>query len=141
MDQETKFWGCTITGTLFLLMLCGAATMYGCPKYKVWEQGLAGQAELRRAEQNRQVAIEEARAKRQSAVELAQAEVERAKGVAEANRIIGSSLHGNEDYLRYLWIQSLETTAAQGDKVIYMPTEASLPILEANRLKQAESTP
>ena len=61
---------------------------------------------------------------------MAQAEVERAKGVARANKIIGDSLQGNEAYLRYLWIQGLQTNKMN---VVYIPTEASLPILEASR--------
>ena len=61
---------------------------------------------------------------------LASAEVERAKGVAEANKIIGESLNGNDAYLRYLWIERL---GQNGQDVIYIPTEAGLPILEAGR--------
>lgn len=73
----------------------------------------------------------EATAKRDAAKMLAEAEIERAKGVAQANRIIGDSLTNNEAYLRYLWVQSL----AEGkSEVIYVPTEASLPVLEAGRL-------
>jgi hypothetical protein len=46
---------------------------------------------------------------------------------------IGDSLKGNEAYLRYLWINNSD---GNGDKqVIYVPTEAGLPILEAGRLK------
>ena len=56
--------------------------------------------------------------------------MERAKGVAEANRIIGESLKGNESYLRYLWIQNLESGS---NSVVYVPTEAGLPILEAGK--------
>lgn len=118
--------------------LLTAAIMGGCPRYNVWEQGLAGQAALRRAEQDRQIAVQEAHAKMESAQLLAQAEVERAKGVAAANKIIGDSLKQNEDYLRYLWI----TDVAGGDKsktVVYIPTEANLPILEAG--KRPESQP
>lgn len=105
---------------------------WGCPHYSVWQQGLAGEAELRRAEQNRKIVVQEAEAKKEASTSLAQAEVERAKGVAEANKIIGESLAGNEAYLRYLWIQGLENGAAP--TVIYVPTEAGLPILEAGRL-------
>ena len=65
---------------------------------------------------------------------LAQAEVERAKGVAQANKIIGEGLRGHEEYLRYLWIMSLEHAAHKGETIVYIPTEANLPILEANRL-------
>lgn len=125
-------------GFVVLLLLAGIVVvpMYGCPKYKVWQQGQEGQAELSRAQQNRQIAVQEAQAKKEAAVELAQAEVERAKGVAKANEIIGNSLKGNESYLHYLQIHALEATAQAGDKVIYVPTEANLPILESGRLRR-----
>jgi regulator of protease activity HflC (stomatin/prohibitin superfamily) len=113
---------------LLVLGLLTAVGMWGCPQYNVYQQQLAGEAELKRAEQNRQIAIQEARAKLESAKMLGDAEVERAKGVSEANRIIGDSLRGNEGYLRYLWIQGLQTNQMQ---VVYVPTEAGLPILEA----------
>lgn len=105
--------------------------MWGCPQYNVWQRGLAGQAELKQAEWNRQILIREAEAKKDSATMLAAAEVERAKGVAEANTIIGQSLKENEAYLRYLWIQGLQDGSSE---IIYVPTEANLPILEASRL-------
>ena len=95
---------------------------------KPWFAGQAGKAELAQAEQNRQIAILEATAKKEAAIQLAQAEIERAKGVAESNRIIGEGLKGNEEYLRYLWIQTLND---DNNKVIYIPTEANLPITEA----------
>lgn len=107
-----------------------AAGMYGCPQYHVWQSGLAGQAELRRAEQNRQIAVQEAHAKKDAAVLLADAEIARANGVAAANKIIGDSLKNNEAYLRYLFVNNLEHTKNQ---VIYVPTEANLPLLEAGR--------
>ena len=105
-------------------------SLWGCPHYKVYQQGLSGEAKLREAESSRQILVQESQAKRDSAKLLAEAEIERAKGAAEANRIIGEGLKGNHEYLMYLWIQSL------GDKdnhVIYVPTEANLPILEAAR--------
>ena len=118
-----------------------ALGMYGYPQYNVWQQGLAGEAELRRAEQNRQITIEEAEAENTAAESKAEArikiataearaEVVRAGGVAEANTIIGESLKDNESYLRYLWIQGLHDGSSE---VIYIPTEANLPILEATR--------
>ena len=56
----------------------------------------------------------------------------RAEGVAKANKIIGDFLEGNEGYLRYLWIQGLQTNQMQE---VYVQTEANLPILETQRLK------
>lgn len=101
--------------------------------YSVWSQSKAGEAELKKAEWTRQIAIKEAQAKKDSAIMLAQAEVARARGVAEANKIIGQSLKDNESYLRYLWIDNIHNTKNQ---IIYIPTEGSLPILEANRNKK-----
>lgn len=119
-------------GSLVFMVLAGTLclTMWGCPRYTVYQQGMAGEAELRRAEQNRQIAVNEAEAKRDAAKMLAEAEIERAKGVAEANKIIGESLEGNESYLRYLWVQGLQEGS---NSVIYVPTEANLPILEAGK--------
>ena len=129
-----------ISGILAFLVLLGLG-MYGCPQYNVWEQGLAGEAELRRAEQNRQITIEEAMAENTAAESNAEArikiatadakaEVIQAGGVSQANRIIGESLKDNESYLRYLWIKGLHDGSSE---VIYIPTEANLPILEATR--------
>ena len=100
------------------------------PNWNVWRKELAGKGQLREAEWNRRILVEEAEAKRQASTLQAQAEVERAKGVAEANQIIGDSLDGSEAYLRYLWIQGLQDGSSE---VIYVPTEANLPILEAGR--------
>jgi regulator of protease activity HflC (stomatin/prohibitin superfamily) len=99
----------------------------------VWQQSKSGEAELAHAEFSRQIATCEANAKKESAKALAEAEIIRAEGVAKANLIIGDSLKNSEAYLRYLYINQL----ADGNNktVIYVPTEATLPILEANRMK------
>ena len=104
--------------------------MVGWPQYRVWQQNKEGEAELARAEQNRQIAIQEARAKEESAKSLANAEIIRAKGVAEANKIIGDSLQNNDAYIHYLWIETLKESK---DQVIYIPTEAGIPITESAR--------
>lgn len=106
---------------------------WGIPTYLVWQKGLSGKAELKKADWDRQVVVQEAKAKMNAATLLAKAEVERAKGVAQANKIIGDSLEHNEAYLRYLWIDNLKN---EHNQVIYVPTEANLPILEANRLNK-----
>lgn len=119
------------------VILLAIVLMAGCPTYRVWEQEMAGKAALQRATQDRQIAVQEAQAKMESAKLLAQSEVERARGVAEANQIIGDSLKGNESYLRYLWIEGLKTNQMQ---VVYVPTEAGLPVLEAG-LRPGATTP
>lgn len=106
------------------------------PKYNVYEQEMEGQAQFAKAESTRKVAVLEAQAKMDASKLLAQAEIERAKGVAEANRIIGDSLKGNEDYLHYLWINNLHEGK---NDVIYIPTEAGIPIMEAGRRSKPEA--
>lgn len=120
--------GVLVTLGVIALVLVGVG--WGGPRYRVYAQELRGKAALVEAESNRRIAVLEAEAARDAAVALAAAEIERAKGVAEANRIIGDSLKGNEGYLRYLYIDALKTTPNQ---TIYIPTEAGLPILEAQR--------
>jgi endonuclease/exonuclease/phosphatase (EEP) superfamily protein YafD len=135
-----------IGGILFLAVLGTIALVIALwlwPKYRVYAEELAGEARLKEAEWSKQILIEEAKAQQQASLLQAQtkvtlakaqgqAEVERAKATAEANRIIGESLKGNEAYLRYLWIEGLKD--GKGER-IYIPTEAGLPILEAGRGK------
>lgn len=120
----------SIGGILFLMLLV-LGGMVGCPQYEVYSQRLTGEAELARAQQNRQIAVNEAQAKLDAAKLLAQAEVERAKGVAGANQIIAGGLKDNEAYLRYLWITEVAGKASK--EIVYVPTEANIPILEAGK--------
>jgi hypothetical protein len=129
--SEGSFMGAIVTGGVILAVLSVPSCMYVYPQYRVWEQGLVGEAELKRAEQNRRIKVQEAQAVLDSSKLLGDAEVMRSRGVAEANKIIGDSLKGNDGYLRYLWIQGLQTNQMQ---VIYVPTEANLPLMEATRL-------
>ena len=97
-----------------------------------------GKSILIEAESSKKAMIEQAKAENEAAtlqaeakVKIAkaeaQAEIERAYGVAKANEIIGNSLKGNSEYLRYLQIEAIK----QAKGTVYIPTEARLPILEA----------
>ncbi len=131
--KETAIASAVWIGTgIFALSTIIGGCAYIKPKWGVWAAEMEGAAELAQAEQNRKITVLEAQAKLESAKALAAAEVERARGVAEANTIIGESLKGNEAYLRWQWIQNLESG---GNSVIYVPTEAGLPILEAGARK------
>lgn len=137
MNNKAQSNTAFVIGCVFLGIIIIVFAMFGFPMLKPWWSSQTGKAELAQAEQNRQIAVLEATAKKESAIQLAQAEIERAKGVAEANKIIGESLQGNEDYLRYLWIT--DVAGANLDKtVVYVPTEANLPILEANRMQSTQ---
>lgn len=133
---------------LLLALLLGIFTlgggiggcMYVVPQYNVYSQRMEGQAQYQKAESTRQVRILEARAAFESADMTAKAEVRRAEGVAAANKIIAEGLGGPEGYLRWRYIEMLEDTGkADGHSrdVIYIPTEAGLPILEAGKRPEA----
>lgn len=130
-------------GDLFKLVVIAVAVaslpiggcMYGYPQYQIYSARMAGEAELAQANYSKQVQVQDAIAKKDSAQALADAEVIRAQGVANANKIVSEGLGGPEGYLRYLWINKLSESEGKGGQVVYVPTEAGLPILEANRLK------
>ncbi len=120
----------SLVGGAVMIILALAAVMWILPTWNVWRAEMSGKAALAQAENERRVLIEEARAQAEAAVFLREAEIERARGVAEANEIIANGLGGPDGYLRYLWIQKL---GSNQQDVIYVPTEAGIPILEAGR--------
>ena len=131
--EDGKFQLSGLIVPLLVLVVGTVATLgvaVGYPKYLIWQQEQEGAAELAKAEQNRQIAIQEAKAKEESAKSLANAEVIRAEGVAKANKIIGDSLQNNDAYIHYLWIEALKESK---DQVIYIPTEAGIPVTESAR--------
>lgn len=132
MDSENKFWAKIVSVAAVIIVALIGLTMWIIPQYRVWSARMEGEAELAQAEGNRQIAVKEAQAKKEAASLLAEAEIERAKGVAKANEIIGNSLKNNDAYLRWLWIENLDKG---NNSVIYIPTEAGLPILEAGKRK------
>lgn len=126
ITQDGEIHNSTILLLIVALLGCVAFGAWGCPTYCVWQQRLSGEAELAKATQNRQIKIQEAQAQKESATLLAEAEVERAKGAAKSADIIRATL--TDSYLRYLWIQSINV---DGNKeVIYIPTEAGLPLMK-----------
>ena len=105
--------------------------VFGIQYFKVFSSEQSGKAELAQAEWNRQIIVRQAQAKKDAATLEAEAAITKAHGVSEANRIIANGLGGPEGYLRYLYIEML---MEQKDKqIIYIPTEAGLPILEAGK--------
>lgn len=104
--------------------------LVGCPYYQVWQQEMSGKAEYAKAEQNRKIKIEEAKANLEAEKLNAQAEIERAKGAAKAIEIENGSI--TPTYIQYLWVR--QQNAQTNNKIIYIPTEAGLPVLEAGRV-------
>ena len=117
-----------IAAVVLFLILGG---VIGCPYYNVWQQEMSGKAEYAKAEQNRKIKIEEAKANLEAEKLNAQAEIERAKGAAEAIKIENGSV--TPTYIQYLWVRQ-QNLSGENTKIIYIPTEAGLPLLEAGRV-------
>lgn len=106
----------------------------------IWAMGLImPRLNLYRAETERRAVIAEQRAESEAAefraqreVTIAEAEAERdvirARGIAEANEVIAASL--TPEYIRWLFVDRLDDIDGQ---IIYVPTEAGVPITEAGR--------
>lgn len=123
MDFKTGF-GLTFGLSVGLLMFI-AVGLVGCPSYNVYSAKMTGEAELAQATQNKQIIVQQAQAEKE-------AEILRAQGTAEANKIIGQSLKENEDYLRWLWINKLDTNTNK--TVVYVPTDGMIPSVESGRI-------
>ena len=128
--MDKKNLGITL-GSIAIVLVCVVGLFIAVPYYNVWQQEMSGRAEFAKAEQNRKIKIEEAKANLEAEKLNAQAEIERAKGAAEAIRIENGSL--TPSYIQYLWVR--QQSNLNDKTVIYIPTEANLPILEANRNK------
>ena len=121
--------GCTVIAVIGILLLI-PVLMWGLPLYNVWKSELQGKAELVRAEQNRQIKIEEAKANLEAEKLNAEAEVERAKGAAKAIEIENGKL--TDTYIKYLAVRTFNTDNA---KFVYIPTECGIVpwLLESGR--------
>ena len=131
MSKESfmNFMRTILAGSMIALVVFAFVgfIMWVFPKYDVWASEMSGKAEFAKAEQNRKIKIEEAKANLEAEKLNAEAEVERAKGAAEAIKIENGSI--TPTYIQYLWVR--QQNLAGENKVIYIPTEAGLPILEA----------
>ena len=139
---------------IFIIMITTMSSCGGCREYirqqEMMDKKAKGEGDLLEAESSKKIQIESARGENEAANMKAEAKIKRAKaeneamiiqaegwakaeikraeGIAEANKIIGSSLRDNPEYIKYLQIEAILNS--KGSK-IYIPTEAGLPILEA----------
>ncbi|MGJ1269490.1 hypothetical protein ACR78F_18755 [Sphingobacterium spiritivorum] len=98
--------------------------MFGLPKYSVWQQEMAGKARLAEATQSRQILIEQARAEKEAAALQ-----------AEAIKIMGEAAQKYPEYRKQEFIGAFGEALKAGtiSQIIYVPTEANIPLLEAGK--------
>jgi len=115
-----------ITAVILILIV-----MAGYPFYKVWSQEMRGKAALAEATQSKMIQIEQARA-----------ELESAQLRAEAIKIIGKTAKEYPEYREQEFIGAFGEALREGkiNQIIYVPTEANLPILEAGKRQPGVET-
>jgi len=115
----------TIGGILGFIVM-GFAYGFLNKHYSVWAMEMEGKAKLAEATQSRQIQIEQAKGEKMAA-----------EYTAEAIAIVGKAAKAFPEYRTQTFIQSFGDALNNGNiqKIIYVPTEANIPIMEANRLK------
>lgn len=117
----------------YLLLVGGiiALLMIIIPPYSVWSAHKRGQAELAQAKNEQMVQVTIAEGRFKAAEMNKKAAIIEAEAVAKQIETIGTNLQKHDLYLKWQWIKMMEDR--DGDETIYVPTEANMPILEANR--------
>jgi regulator of protease activity HflC (stomatin/prohibitin superfamily) len=92
--------------------------------YDVWAQEMSGKARLAEASQSRQIQVEQAKA-----------ELDASKLRAEAIKIMGKAAKEYPEYRQQEYMAAFGEALREGkmSQIIYIPTEANIPIMEANR--------
>lgn len=113
-----------IAGVLTISLFFGV--MVGYRHYNVWSMEMQGKAKLAEATQSRQIQIEQARGEKEAAVLR-----------AEAIAIVGKAAKDFPEYRVQEFIGAFGEALREGqiNQIMYIPTEANIPIMEASRLK------
>ncbi|MDR2188304.1 MAG: hypothetical protein LBE62_09675 [Azonexus sp.] len=118
--------GNTQMGAVVITIVMGviviALGMWALPQYKVYSQRLAGEAALAQAESAKRILVEQAQAEKDAAVLR-----------AEAIAIVGKAAKEYPEYRNQEFIGAFAEAMQNGNiqKIIYVPTEANIPIIEA----------
>lgn len=129
MDFEPILW---IAGGLALALLLWV--LFGYPHWRVWAAHQRGQADLAQAKNEQQIQIATAQSRLAAAELNKQAAIIEAQAVAAQVKEIGTELSHHDLYLRWQWIKMMDDSNSERE-IIYVPTEANLPVLESMRLK------
>ena len=117
---------------LFIVVII-AWILWGYPKWNVWASHQDGLADLTKAKNEQQIQIAMADSRLAAAEKNKQAAVIEAEAVALQIEAIGKQLTEHDLYLKWQWIKMMEDTSGT---IIYVPTEANLPVLEAGRFRR-----
>jgi regulator of protease activity HflC (stomatin/prohibitin superfamily) len=115
-------WGTLAVGIIIALLV-------GIPLWSVWQQKLVGEGILAKAESTKRAQVIQA-----------QAELDSAKLRADAIAIVGKAAKDFPEYRQQEFIGAFAQAMHDGkiSQIIYVPTEANIPVMEAGRRKAHE---
>lgn len=118
-------WSAGITVILASIVLI-VGLFWVWPQYNVYQARLSGEAQLAHAHSSRQVLVQQAQAEKDAAVLR-----------AEAIAIVGKAAKDFPEYRQQEFIGAFAEAMHNGkiNQIIYVPTEANIPILEAGKRK------
>ena len=108
------------------------------PIWRVWAAHKNGMADLAQAKNEQQIQTAQAQGRLDAAEINKKAAVIEAEAVSAQISVIGAQLTQHDLYLKWQWIKMMEERP--NTSVIYVPTEAGLPILEAGRTPRRGET-
>lgn len=117
MEGFGSVFGGGMVVIVFVCLLIG-----GCPQYNVYSSRLDGEAALAKAESTKKVLVTQAQAEKDAALLR-----------AEAIKIVGQAAKDFPEYRHQEFIGAFGEALQNGkiEKIIYVPTEANIPIIEA----------
>lgn len=128
LEPGINWW--VFFGVSFMVTTLGFIVL---PLWNVWASRLGGQAKLQEANNEQKIQIATAQARLDAAEINKKAAIIEAEAVAQQIEKIGKNLKTHDLYLKWQWIKMMETRP--DSSVIYVPTEANIPILEAGRTR------
>lgn len=125
-SEAIWYWVRRVGGVGLLALALG---MGGCPVYNVWFAKMDGEAQRAHAEQSRMILVTQA-----------EAEFEAAQKRAKAIEIVGAMAQRFPEYRQQEFIGAFGEALKEGKitQIIYVPTEANIPVLEADGRRISE---
>lgn len=111
--------------SIILFFFVAIGGLVGCPKYNVYLAEMNGKAQSAQANQNREILVTQARA-----------EKEAAQLRSDAIKIVGKAAQDFPEYRQQEFIGAFADALKEGriSQIIYVPTEANIPVIESARL-------
>lgn len=123
-ERDPRRVGVYVVGGTLIVVLFFLFLLVILPLWNVWRAGLSGEASLKRATQTRLIQVEQARGEKEAALLR-----------AEAIAIVGKAAKDFPEYRQQEFIGAFAEAMKDGmiNQIIYVPTEANIPITEAGK--------